>query len=634
MLLCMQPELTVDILDFDKLSTVAESASLSPVRSTSLLAVRVLVDVSSKFKRSRDMAFLSLRPSPITSRVVSQIFDRIIFLVKQLFDPCHTDSVVFQEVKSLFKLLSMVREHLDLAVTVLDQIFVLVRCLSNMKDSVMSTAKLDSLVHENTNTDGGKSTVIRRKLACEVYSFLVAYLEYLSEAGAITMLIFEKVKLLVEHIWECKLFDSYTRSIFSLLLHSSLIWGKISQESCRLNGKLGILLHNYSIEHELITLEFAKKVMEENKYWPAYKAGMYSACQGAWFICTFIFQQLITKVRSDSCGCWIKSLFQFALSESKIMLLHLTTQDSSFTDRSKTIKLSLKLLCNDPEEMDHDGTNALCEPNCNKVLRSAYNSICSAKETLEADVISGQAFRFQRWFLSLQAKALRAVVDVLETLESIQCLWGNGSCNGLVGKSFMVECVLSLEKLAQMSMQLTMLAKEFDLFNVSFMDIDSKSSKVISALALSSSLLAFIAGFALFIPNQRETFSCDLKNTHNKLCAHLIQILAGRLCHIDHEISSKFIQLLDVSEYVTISCSHLQFGSQAFNIACEGRDVLGLCSYAVSELARLRSEAYTMDNEEENTARVIKDGLQLTLKILTKWTQIPLWIPKYFFQSR
>lgn len=631
----MQPELTVDILNLDKLSTVAETASLSPVRSTSLLAIRVLVDVSSKFKHSGDMAFLSLRPSPITSRVVSQIFDRIIFLVKQLFDPCHTDSVAFQEVKSLFKLLlSMVREHLDLAVTVLDQIFVLVRYLSNMKDSVMSTEKIDSLVHENTNTDGGKSTVIRRKLACEVYSFLVAYLEYLSEAGAITMLLFEKVKLLVEHICECKLFDSYTRSIFSLLLHSSLIWGKISQESCRLNGKLGILPHNYSIEHELITLEFAKKVMEENKYWPAYKAGMYSACQGAWFTCTFIFQQLITKVRSDSCGCWIKSLFQFALSESKIMLLHLTTQDSSLTDRSKTVKLSLKLLCNDPEEMDHDGTNALCEPNCCKVLRSAYNSICSAKETLEADVISGQAFRFQRWFLSLRAKALRAVVDVLETLESIQSLWGNGSCNGLVGKSFMVECVLSLEKLAQMSMQLTTLAKEFDLFNVSFMDIDSKSSKVISALALSSSLLAFITGFALFIPNQRETFSCDLKNTKNKLCAHLIQILAGRLCHIDHEISSKFIQLLDVSENVTISCSHLQFGSEVFNIACEGRDVLGLCSYAVSELARLRSEADTMDNEEENRARVIRDGLQLTLKILTKWTQIPLRIPKYFFQSR
>ncbi|EXB66979.1 hypothetical protein L484_004904 [Morus notabilis] len=625
-LLCMQSDSTVDSLDLDKLSTIAEDVSPSPIRSMSLLAILVLVDISYKFKCRRERGSVLVRPSPVPSQVVSKIFNRISFLVKSLFDPCHTDSVVYQELNNLLNLLlSMVREHPDLDVLVLDQIFVLVRHLSRMNENVMSTAQIDSLVHESSNTDQGKSATIRGKLACKVYSFLVTYLEDLSEAGSITMPVFEKVKLLVEHVCECKLLNSYTHTLFSLLLHSSVIWGNISEESFKLDGNSGILPHNYSIEHELITIEFAKKLMEENKYWPAYKAGMYSACQGAWFTCTFIFQPLIAQVRSDLCGCWIKSLLQFAHSEIQIMLFHLTKQDSSITVRSETIKLPLRYLSDDQDEMDHD---ALYEPCYSKVLLSAYNSICSSKEVLDASATSGQMFCFQRWFLSLRAKALRAVVDALETLGTIL----SGGSNWWVGKSFVAEFVLSFKKIAQLSMQLKRLAKEFDLFSASFIDIDSKSSKVISALALSSSLLAFITGFALFIPTLPETLS-GLKNSKTNLQAHLIQNLAGRLCHADHEISSKLCQLLDVSEHQRINCCHLQLGSQAFNLACEARDVLSLCSYAVSEVARLRSEADITHNEE-NTSRVIEDGIQLTLKILEKWTQIPLRTPKYFFQLR
>ncbi|PON72739.1 Coatomer beta subunit [Parasponia andersonii] len=635
MVLHMLPSLPGDLLDLAKLLTVFENASVSPFMSKSLLGIRVLVDISNKFRGDRYIGSKWSCPPPLPSQVVPLIVDRITFQVKSLFDICVSNSVVFQEVNNLLKLLlSITREHPDSGVMVLDQIFVFLRYLSSMNDKVTATALVDTLVNENADNKGERNKVSRLKLACKVHRFIGTYLENLSEeSGAITQLVFDKVKLLIEHVCECKFFDCYTQAIFSLLLHSPVIWGhntNKTEESFNLDERSRKLLYNYSVDRELITLEFAKKILAENRNWLAYKVGMYSACQGAWFTSTFIFQQLIMRVHSDSCCRWLKSLFQFSQSEAKVMLLLLTKEDSSFTDQLEKIRPYIVFICSDLGEIGHDGTNSFYERNYGKVLLSAYGSVSSSKETLEFDVTSGQAFSFQRWFLALRAKALQAVVDVLKILSAIPFGWENSNNNEQVQESSVVECLLSLEQIAQVSLRLKRLTEEFDLFSASFMDIDIKSSNTISGLALSTSLLAFITGLFLFVPNLPHT--C-LKISSSSLRADLIQNLAARLWHIDHEISTKLYQIINANEHANKEFCNLKSRNQAFNFGCGARDVLNVCRYAITDMACLRSET-DGTLKEENTYRVIKIALQLTFKILIKWMEIPFGTPKYFFRVR
>ena len=625
--LYMRPCLPRNV-DLVKVLNIAENVSLSPFMTTGPLAIYLLVDISKRVKEIKDMDSDMSFFSPISSQVVSLIFRRITFLVKLLFG--QNDSVKFQEIDNLLNLLlSIIQDDQDLAALVLDQVCAFVRYLSSMSEN--DIMDIDALVLENVDAEEEKSKAIRLKLARNVYRFLVIFLECLSEAGSITTPIFDKVKLLVQYVCESKLLDCCTHTIYSMLLHSPVIWGyknNKSGKSCNLKDSSHTLLHNYSVEQELVILEFANRILSENKNWSAYKVGTYSACQGTWFTSSLIFQHVMGQVSSDSCRSWLKSLFHFAHSGRKIMLLLLIKKYSSLADMLEMTKLPLSFLCNDLDEIGHDDAKVFYEPNFSKVVVSAYKSICSSKETLEADPTSGQGFCFQRWFVSLRAKALNAVVDVFETLETIPFLWEKNNQNDQIEKSSAVECLLSLR---QVSFRLNRLAKEFDLFSASFIDMDSRSSKAISALALCSSLLAFITGLSLFIPIIPESSTFDLKNSKNSLCSHLVQNLAGRLWYIDHETSTKLCQLIDPGEHA--NCFHLQSSNQAFAFGCEAREILSVCSYAVSEISCLRREADRI-HDEKNTSRVLKDLLRLIQKLVIQWMQIPFRAPKYFFRIR
>uniref|UniRef100_A0A803NG78 Integrator complex subunit 7 n=1 Tax=Cannabis sativa TaxID=3483 RepID=A0A803NG78_CANSA len=582
-----------DILDLDKLLTVAENASMSPFMSKSLLAVCILVEMSNKFKGRRDIGSNWSCPS-ITSGAISIIFNWITLEVKPLFDTC-PDSTVFQEVNKLFNLLlSIIDAHLDSVGVLIDQIFVFLKYLSEMNNN----------------------TVIRLKLVYKVYRFMVTCLEFQSkEAGVVDVLVYDKVKLLVDNVCECKDFDCYTHTIYSLLLHSPAIWGhnmNKSEESCNLDDRSGIVQHSYSVEHESVTIEFAKKILAENRNWLAYKVGMYSSCQGSWLTSSFIFQQLITLVHSDSCSLWLKSLVEFAKSEEKVMLLVLKNEGYFLADRSKKIR----------PYIPHFYT-VLAEADFGEVLFSAYDSLCSSKKTLEGDVTC-QAFLFQRWFLSLRAKTLRGVADVLKILGAIS---EESSKSGSLA-----DCLFSLEQIAQVSLRLEKLVKEFDLFSTSFVDMDNESLKIISGLALSTSLLSFITGSSLFIPNLHDPCS---KNSTNNLHAHLIDSLAGKLLHMDNEVSAKLYQIMNTDDHNNVDCcnSNLKFRNQAWNVGYEARDVLDICRVAVFDIACLQSEASGTLNEED-TYRITKNVLQFIFKILIKWRKIPFRTPKYFFRLR
>ena len=144
----------------------------------------------------------------------------------------------------------------------------------------------------------------------------------------------------------------------------------------------------------------------------------------------------------------------------------------------------------------------------------------------------------------------------------------------------MVEYFISLQKLTQISLQLKRVALEFDLVTTSFIDIDKKSSDIISVLAISCSLLAFCSGFALYIPNLTDPNTVCGPGVVNNIDVMLIQNLAGRLWHSNPETSTNLC-LLSEAGVKPVDCFHLQSRIQACKNCSEARDILGGCSYAV-----------------------------------------------------
>lgn len=632
-LLDMLPDLPVEIIGFDKLSTIAGNAS-----SNSLLAIHILVHISGKVKQSRESESESdiCFSSPMPSELISFIINRITLLVKPFFDLYEVESLVHGEVTSLFNLLlCMVEKHPDLSGELLDKVSVLIRSLSDENDTVMATEQTETSVNDLMETKGVGSVVTRLKLAHKIYRFLATFIENLKEAGHITLQVLNKLKLMVEHICNCNLFDCYTRTIYSLLLHCRVIWNQNfdgGKKNCHVQSVTDVSLANNLVKHEVITIEFSKKMLSENHNWAAYKIGTYSACQGAWFPAFFIFRQLTTKVHSDFCVGWLKSLLHFAHSEREIQMLLYAKQGSNLVDWSET-EIFLPNFKNDLCKIGHDSVDNLIEPNYSEGLVSAYKGICSAKETLEIACKSGHEFHFQKWLLSLRAKLVAAVMDTFKALETIPLVGEDISNSGQVDKSYMITFLTVLQEITRISLQLKSLAKEFDLVISSFIDMDSKSSKIISALALSSSLLAFITSFALFVPNLPETFrTWSFENFSCSSRAHLVQNLAGRLWHLDLETSSNLCELLEINEECG-NCFHLQSRNQLYVGGAEARDILNICSYTVSGVCHLKSEAKKACNEEA-MSRLIKNGLQLLSNTLLNWMQVSFRSPKYFFRLR
>ena len=631
----MSPQLPcLDTPEFTKLLTIAEDFSQSPIALNGFFLIHVLADISRKLGGKMETES-GMFASSLLSRVISLVIDQMTLLVKPLVDLCQIDSKVFQRVCSLLNLLLLlVGEQPDQGALVLNKICLFIEYVANMHDQVVATRHSNRLGPELDLTRE-KSRVIRSKLVLAVCRFMVACLETLNETGTATTTVFEKVKLLVERVCQCSLFDCYIHTILSLLFHCKIIWGFLvneSKETCYLNRNS---VNYHLIEKEVLTLECANKMLKERYNWPAYRAGMYAACQGAWFTATFIFQQLITKVQSDICYSWLKSIIQLAHSERKIQQLLLPKQGSTLVEWLEKNKFPVS---DDIGEISRDTTGRSNETNYSEELLGAYRGICSAGETLERAVSSDQEFYFQRWFLYLRAKLLRTLVDLLRIHATIQFSLDRISNNGEV------EFLKSFAEFIQISCQFRKLAKEFDLIATSSLGIDSQSSIVISSLALSCSLLAFSTGFILFVPNlaaYETVTSCGVENSEYCSRTMLIQNLVGRLWHIDHETSRNLCQILYVSAQLKNclhasgqlkNCFDLQSRNKLLKVSCEEKDLLTLCSYAVSGVVGLQEA--NREHNEDMLPEVIKDGLQLLLNIIMKWIQISFRTPKYLFKVR
>ncbi|XWS62332.1 hypothetical protein CRYUN_Cryun06bG0002000 [Craigia yunnanensis] len=608
-----------EMLEFAQPLAILENASQSPIMSKSLAALQVLTDVSTKLWARTESEPFAVCSSPLPSRVISLIMAQLSSLIKPLPDPCQTNSRIFQEVKSLLNLIvQLVGGHPDLGVMVLDEIGSFIQYFANLNESFVAIRQIGS--SEILDFEGEKCKVFRSKLLFNIHRFVAACLQNLNEAGAITTNVFDKVRLMVEHLHHGRVFDCYTHTIYSLLLHSHLV------------GNIDIFCIEHPFKQELATLERASKLLSEKDNWHAYKAGIYAACQGAWITATFIFTQLMTRVQSDSCYCWFKSLVQFSHSEAKVQFSGLAKQQSVLGGSLDMNEL-LASLKDNLGEVGQDASGNNSEPNYRDVLLGACHNQCSSIETLERVVISRKAFCFQRWFFALRSKFLGAAGQILEVLDTSK---EENFSNIIEVKNSALANLKHLQKLTQLSFRLKRLAKELDLISSSFIGMDGESSKIIAKLALNCSVLAFTAGFPLFFPNipdYKNSRTCDREDSQqNYLSSMLLEDLLGRLLHIDREISIDLRLLLDNAVHIK-KCFHRQSRNHTLKSGHEVRDILNIIRNVISTMVRLQSETNRMQNEAI-IFHVTKNGLELLLDTIKKWLQMPFQIPKYFFKTR
>ncbi|KAJ0017945.1 hypothetical protein Pint_12077 [Pistacia integerrima] len=420
-LLCTSSNLAcVNMPEFAELLRIVDNASQSLNLSKSLHAIHILVDVLIRLQRITETETDTL---PLPSQVVSLIMDRVTLLVKTLSDLCQFKSTVFQDIQNLLKLLyHIVGKHPDLGVLVLDKVHSFVEDLVNSKNNVIAGRQADSAVNDNWEFNRESHKAITSKLVCIVNRFVVSCLESLNEVGAISNQVFDKLKLLVEN-----------------------------EEAGGVEGNSHIFVQNSFVEHELFTLEFAKRMLTQGDNWPAYKSGIYAACQGVWTTAKFMFGQLITKVQSDTYGFWLKSLSQWAHCEIIIQQLVFAKQGSISFDWLEN------MLSKDDLSKNGEG------------------------RTLETISTSGKTFRFQRRFLALRAKFLGVLVDIFGVLSSIPSEQDNITTDSQVGKSLMVERRKLLRQITQISFKLKRLLQEYDLIASSFTGMDSRGSKILKS---------------------------------------------------------------------------------------------------------------------------------------------------------
>ncbi|XP_024047400.1 uncharacterized protein LOC18050863 isoform X3 [Citrus clementina] len=626
-----------DMPEFAELLRIVDNASRSPIISKSIVAILVLVEIVIKFQRRVEMGSGGVCTLPMPSEVVSLIMDRITLLVKPILCSCQFNHVkVFEQVQSLLSLLLLlVGEHPDLGVLVLNKVHYLIEDLVDTC-TTMAGRQADSAVNNPVEIRGERDQTINSKLIFILNRFVVSCLEILNKAGTLTNQVFDKVKLLVQSVHHCSFFDCYTHIIYSLLLDTRTVWICMvnrNDEARGDDGNFHTCLQDFIDKHELLTLEFAKKMLIHRDTWPAYRAGMYAACQGAWVTASFLFGQLIMKVQSDIFSCWLKSVSHLAHSQRIIQLLFLTKHDSSSVDWLETKELPITFSEDNLCEIEKDVAGIIDEPNHSQALVVAYQSLISAERTLETTFTSTNAFFFQRWFLALRAKLLGAVMEIFRVLSTIQSEQ-NTNNDALVRKCTIVDSIKFLQQITQISFQLKRLSQEFDLIATSFIGIDSKSSNIIKAVALNCSLLAVSAGFAFYIPSlpAYQNLTCGLGSSQKCSHAMLIQNLVGRLWNLDHEVTSNLGMLAEVIG-LSKNCFHLQPKNQILDSSCEVKNIVDVCNYAVSGIVCWQNEA-KMVQDDKIRSEVITNGSQLLLNIILKLMNIPFRVPKFFFKVR
>ncbi|KAL8105638.1 hypothetical protein AgCh_029440 [Apium graveolens] len=586
-----------------ELLTIVENGIQSSTLSNRVLYV--LVDIYCKFMERADSKVDREGLHHLASRVITSIVYPI-FALKE-------DS----EVKSLISLLlHLVHARTVLAGLVLEKIIDSVKLMNKGKRTLSS--------HE---PELGDTKRVKTKAMLYICKVLISCLEIVDKTGVLTTEVHATMKLLVEDAHRYNLFDNNTHMVLALLFMSYFthyrLWSNI-QETGNLN-KPGTSDQRDFVNLGISTLNCSNELLTRKDNWMAYKAGKSAACHGTWFVAAFIFRKLIRLAQSHCCVSWLNFLADFANSEMHIQFLTSPKQCSDLLNCLESHGIS---------------TSTLGSPNYIDNLVNACKILHSSEGMLNITSKSATAFGFQHWFLSLRACFLENVVDMFRLLDAISNAKDDNNQHtnevNMVENSQCSQTVNSLvHPLTQISLKFRRLAQELDLIAVSFIGMDYKSVLIISALALSCSLLAFSVGFVLYSPNI-QAMKClthfDSEKCKDSLYPMLILDLFSRLWHVDCEITSKLMMLLDAcglprSSYIPQPRNHI------LDDCYETRTLVTLCGFAVGQAVGMQNDANRLHDNTLSPQLAI-DGLHLLVNITKEWMQIPFQTPSYFFRIR
>lgn len=627
---------------FPSLLTIVENMVRSSSRSNRVLAFRILADLSGKILRRADIV-----PSEIgctlASQVISFVLDWISLMVRLEMDAHKPDLEMELEVKSFLNLLvNQGENHSYLCCLVLNKICIFIDNLIKELDRVVRIEKTDLPGHDGTEFVKGSKTFFISKVMLYVSKVVVVCIQNLDETDAGTSQVFSGLKNQIEHVCQCTSFDNYIHTIYWHLLHFCTIHSCIcseKQELMSLDKTITLSSVDSVIQLDILTLDCAKMMLGGKSYWSSYKAGKLAVYQGAWSTAAFIFEHIHTMVQSTACSRWLKSLAQFSHSEKQIQSFFIPERDSSNLNHS-TVKGD-PFLPSEPDGGKREGTFWKINQ-CNSIenLIRACSSLCSAEETL-GDSGMGILFGFQRWFLSLRAKLLATVVDIMKLLNTISLVQYSSSPSGkgegtdpVSGLSFLQRLSSLVDSFTEVSRRMNKLTREFDLFVASFIGMDRQSVIIVSALALSCSLMAFSAGFVYLIPNLQYSENFRTSNSEyleESFHAMLLEDVVGRLRQIDGSTRNSILFLMK-SFGKSKSCFSPQLRNQ-ISESYETRVMLKLCDYAIMRIVALQNEAGQIQGGE-GMSQTINDGSQLLLNIISQCILMPFRTPKHFFKVR
>lgn len=614
---------------FQKLFVVVKHTLHSSVLSNRDLAVSVLADLSGKALGRQDMLSSGSGRS-LASLVISFVLDQVLSLVTPKFDIHQADFAVELEVKMLKTLFNLVGKYPYLHCLVLNNVCSFIHNLTKMINKVMDSEKTDLSNHEMTDYVSHGKTPVESKIILLLSKIIAACLENHEYTDTETRDALDALKLQVENVCNCSYIGSYTRMMNFLLLHLHYVF--ISMQNVTENLMSPCKSSSLScvgsiLEFDKSILVCAKEMLERHTYLYAYKAGKYAACQGAWSTAAFIFEHLMTAVKSPPCCGWLKSLAQFSTSEMQIQPFLLSGQGT----------------CIIPAESGFHGMglSALRTRSCKlmEILLRGCDAILSAEEILAAPDM-GNIFSFQRWFLTLRVKFLKKVADMMKLLDSVSSIQDGTGSGGQLDEGIFLSCTTSrtlgplINSCMEVSCHMKKLAEEFDLLLAYFTGMDRQSVMSVSALALCCSLMAFTAGFAFLVPDwySSENFRASRSSySEGPLHSLLIEDFLGRLKHIDCKTKKNLLFLLKPFRDGN-RCSSSRFKSQT----CSYETIVlhKLCEYSVGEIFSLRNEAIRMQRDADASYRILNTGSELLMNVISKLMLIPFRTPHHFFRVR
>ncbi|KAJ0598201.1 putative integrator complex subunit 7 [Helianthus annuus] len=558
---------------FTKILTIVETVMQSPSISNRLFAIHFLANISVKFTRKIDMTYDG-NDKTLATQAISFLVDRITLLTNSVLNRNQPNLETEQEIQSLFRTIKLLLHKCpNLSEFALTKLHLFVKCL----------------LHNDNGTIGSKLAVCVSKVVNLCLKNTVKY-------GTLSSEIRNVARLMIEDVCGCGYFNHYVHVIYHLLLLKKT-------EECYTD-------HAYAIENEIFALEKAKKLMEVKDYWSAYKAGKTACVRGAWFTAAFIFGELLTVVRSDSCHQWLTSLTLFAYSEMKIVYCSSPKERSTLLNwlvgnRSSSLPI-IGVLGEISKTTDNEIENL-------DVIRKILQV---SKEMLSAnDVTSSGRHYFQIQFLALRANVIEIAVHVFNEISKGQI-------------SHLQHGASLVQPLTQLSTRLMKLAHGYDLVATSFMNMDPTSTTIISAHALSCSVLAFITRFSLFFQFENVDLQSDLH-------AMLINDLVGRLWCIDRETSKELLLLLKTCIGQPNSCVGQLSKTQRLENTYEVTSIIKICRIAVERVVDIQNAAKRMhENDDEIQSEIVNDGLELLLDVLKKWLNVSFMTPTYFFSLR